>query len=93
MGGHLACLNTPSESAFLLAICRKQPTSFWIGATDEVQENLWFWVDGTHVSSLDFIIDNPSIAPANHIAYWADSLNWNDHTASDRVAYICEWVL
>ncbi|MCK8215269.1 hypothetical protein LW982_17945, partial [Erwinia amylovora] len=23
MGGHLACLNTPSESAFLLAICRK----------------------------------------------------------------------
>jgi formylglycine-generating enzyme required for sulfatase activity len=50
MGGHLAIVDSEDENRILTSmISIAQLDSAWLGATDEVVEGRWVWVDGTEM--------------------------------------------
>jgi hypothetical protein len=89
MGGHLAVINTPEENVRVTELVKTANRYVWIGATDEVVEGTWEWVDGSPFA-LDSIRDNG--AEVAHFLYF-DSLigKWNDGDGGSRIAFLCEW--
>ncbi|XP_051527075.1 C-type lectin domain family 4 member E-like isoform X6 [Myxocyprinus asiaticus] len=50
-GGHLAIINSRDEQKFLMSMLNTtNQGSFWIGLTDEEEEDKWLWVDNTKLS-------------------------------------------
>lgn len=58
MGGHLATINSPQEEKFLLKFGAEAQVECWVGATDEVEEGKWVWVDGSIADAKKFDLDN-----------------------------------
>jgi hypothetical protein len=83
MGGHLICIETPEEEQFFRELCGDE--SVWVGASDEVQEGKWMWVNGRPVElSIKFEGESDHcLAYFRHV--------WLDGVAGIRFAYVCEW--
>ena len=88
LGGHLVCLETPAERAAIFELCGK--TSAWVGATDEVTEGEWRWVNGVPAVNLDARIENGS-AIEHNLAYNANDGRLDDWAGGARIAFVCEW--
>lgn len=89
MGGHLATINSPQEERFLLKFGAEAQVECWVGATDEVEEGKWVWVDGSTADSRKFDVDN--YFEAEHGLYCAKDQRLHDMYCGKRWAYICEW--
>ena len=90
-GGHLAILRTPEELEFGMDICKAGGIkSAWVGATDELAEGKWKWVDGSDAAITGSAIDNSG--GVEHYAQVYVDVGFDD-TNTQRRAYICEWVL
>jgi len=104
LGGHLVTIITNEEQAVVLGLLvanaitidqtAKDWSGPWIGATDEVFEGQWKWVDGSRVTYGAWMPGAPDGLPNNHCAFIAVTHGggWDD-AASDRDArpFICEW--
>lgn len=90
MGGHLVCVETPAEEAFVLSITARFSETFWVGATDEDTENEWRWVDGTPVKLAQMIVDNAQSAE-HHLYCGRDPVSFGDFLGGRRMAFLCEW--
>jgi hypothetical protein len=89
LGGHLAILRTQEELDFALNMCKAGGVqSAWIGATDEVAEGKWKWVDGTDAVITGRTIDNSR--EVEHYARVYIDVGFDDANTL-RLAYICEW--
>ncbi|XP_067282663.1 immune-related, lectin-like receptor 4 [Pseudorasbora parva] len=59
-GGHLVIINSGDEQEFLMRNLKtKYKARFWIGLTDEKNENQWLWVDNTKLSIKYWIKSEP----------------------------------
>ena len=89
MGGHLAIINTPAEGGLLLEFCKSIPIETWIGATDEVGEGTWEWVDGSPVTTM---IHTDNFKEIQHYLIYNKALGtWDDGDGGARNAFLCEW--
>lgn len=88
MGGHLAVINTPEEETRMRDLC-KATKGVWFGATDEITEGKWQWVDGSPFV-LDIRQDN-EMGREHHLRYYAPEGNWDDVPDGVRQPFICEW--
>ncbi|HEY4263367.1 MAG TPA: C-type lectin domain-containing protein [Schlesneria sp.] len=86
MGGHLVCLESLKEAEFVASLCKS--TVAWIGATDEVEEGKWRWVNGS-----DAPMPPNAINGDNGLSHslCCDKGVLNDGSAGERFGFICEW--
>lgn len=94
MGAHLVTIETLEENNFVFEL---SGGISWLGASDEVQEGVWVWVDG---SPFDFQFwwegfpDNSCIDGIceNYLSFF-DAMGyseWNDRP-NDDLPFVCEW--
>jgi hypothetical protein len=105
-GGRLVIVNDAEEQAFLVALLgrsglpvdnqqNRDYAAVWVGASDEVQEGNWLWVDGTPMTYSNWSPGNPKGGSGRH--YPALGLHyggkWDDRSAGSPSvsAFICEW--
>ncbi|XP_067354722.1 C-type lectin domain family 10 member A-like [Channa argus] len=92
LGGQLVIINTQEKQDFLSSTLGK---SSWIGLTDQQNEGVWKWVDGTVVNRTFW----PSPQPDNWLGnencaqiskqYTAPN-NWNDLSCNSQLNFVCE---
>ncbi|MDB4809422.1 hypothetical protein OAH21_01820, partial [bacterium] len=95
-GGRLAVLDTQEKidaaNAYLEELGEWPNT--WIGATDEVTEGDWRWIDGTALTAENWYIGEPNNAgpfgPEHNAHYIANIAEWNDSNSSSRYSYLLE---
>ena len=68
----------------------------WIGATDEGNEGIWKWVDGSSVTYAKWGKGQPNNkGSAEHYAMiWTNDWSWSDQpdkSEQHRTFFICEW--
>ncbi len=90
LGGHLVCIETPEEEAFVIEYLKSQAVTAWIGANDEEAEGRWQWVNGKDARLTNASLDN--LGGYEHAINWSrESARWNDASLGDRLAFLCEW--
>jgi hypothetical protein len=91
MGGHLAIINGAEEADFVKRLCGTRGS--WVGATDELEEGDWRWVDGSAVDKAfigTWFVDNDR--DLEHcLTYWAPTSRWEGGVGSSRYPFVCEW--
>lgn len=89
MGGHLAVLEDEEEAHFVRSLTRPDVPGFWLGASDEEEEGVWRWVDGTVVDiPLAGSVDNAT--SMEHYLQLRANKTLND-IHNTRLPYLCEW--
>jgi hypothetical protein len=89
MGGHLATIESDSENQALLDLCGTSKAEPWIGATDELQEGVWRWVNG---APFTLKIHQDNRADIQHYLLFHPVLGtWDDGDGGARHSFICEW--
>ena len=96
MGGHLVCLESKVEAAFVTSHFRPEPNGFWCGATDEKSEGIWLWTTGERVNHRVISKDkfNNFYEGEHYLRYFydPDSKSWIwDDAGSARLSFVCEW--
>jgi Lectin C-type domain len=92
LGGQLAVIRDEPTWKFLTASLAGTPR-LWLGASDQLTEGNWEWVDGSKMSYSNWggkLPDN--IGSKEHfLALWGTT--WNDAANDDPevVGFICEW--
>jgi hypothetical protein len=91
LGGRLAITRTPEALETALKACRAGGVKLaWLGATDEVAEGKWLWVDGTEATITGSAVDNYDTAE-HYVTVSVDVAGYGDSFGGMRLAYICEW--
>ncbi len=97
LGGQLVVIHDQATQDFVKSIAGGKV--LWLGATDDLNEGTWKWVDGTEMKFKPFAPHQPDNARGNenHLLMWPDG-KWNDAAnmwenvlAYKPVGYICEW--
>lgn len=95
LGGHLACIETETEQAFIAKLADGRYLS--LGATDEAQEDKWVWVNGARFDYTCWLDGQPNNygGEENYLATY-DGGQWVDVAAEGNAfwmptGYICEW--
>jgi serine/threonine protein kinase len=101
MGGHLAIVRNREENLFLTSMVRgANLTMAWLGATDELNEGRWVWVDGSKMTYTAWDSDSaqPNNAGGNeHYLFlyaaksglWWDL--WNEGAGGFNPGFVCQW--
>ena len=91
MGGHLVIISSSKENAFVTELVGGREV--WIGCTDEAQEGLWRWVDGSILGYAGWDPGPPEPNNAWGTENYAVSKGglWNDVNEGDGDGYVCEW--
>ena len=84
MGGHLATLETEEELRFIDSL--NITASAWFGASDEIEEGRWIWLNGEKVA-FPIVTSGGS----DHFLLLVDGKNWEDGSAGSRLPFVCEW--
>lgn len=102
-GGHLVTIGSPAEQEFIrIQIMNHRGEVFWIGLTDEREENVWFWVNGEDVRYTNWGPDEPdNTGDQDHVCIhsmpqvWDHGAavigHWDDDSYGVLHGYICEW--
>lgn len=95
MGGHLACVETEEEQAFIAKLADGKYLS--LGATNEEDEEVWKWVNGAPFEFTAWMPGQPNNygGEENFLATYDEGL-WVDVDAAGDdfwlpVGFICEW--
>lgn len=102
MNGHLAIITSKAENDFLTQLAiktlkgRKQLDSLWLGATDEVTEGLWLWVDGSRMNYRNWFKMQPNNknSEEHYLILFLEQNAWCDQpnqSAQHRTFFACEW--
>ena len=91
LGGHLAITRTPEALETALKLCKAGGVKIaWLGATDEIAEGKWQWIDGTEATITGPAVDNFDSAE-HYITATVDDAGYGDTPGGRRLPYICEW--
>ena len=102
MGGHLATIASRAENDFVLGLARRgierlgRFDGVWLGATDEVRENRWEWVDGSKGTFTKWDPGQPKNknGEEHYLLLWLSPGLWVDqpNNSGQHVTYfVCEW--
>ena len=96
IGGHLVIIEDEAEQTFLAGNIRNGKVKaeyLWIGATDELVEGAWVWVDGSPANFTNWAARKPENRPDLHYMAMAvaDGGRWVDLPVQAGLSCICEW--
>lgn len=107
LGGHLVTVESEQENSFLHSLLRRSDIDWiWLGATDQVIEGQWAWVDGKEMRYNRWLGGQPNNdagggSPENYAAMDISGLWWD--VPDDRFyasfkygdqlksGYVCDW--
>ncbi len=94
-GGHLAVVSSREEAEFIATLCAGR--YMFLGASDEAEEGVWSWVDGTPWKFTHWLAGQPNdySGRENYLATYDDG-EWVDvdHEGDDfwmPTGFVCEW--
>lgn len=91
MGGHLVCLASPQEEAFVVKLAGRN--NVWIGAANELGETDWKWLNGSNLNrgnwSFNDSVQDPTKACG--MTFWGSAQQFDDYPIGGRLAFICRW--
>lgn len=104
MGAHLLTIESEAENSFVQNLAYQESADmselYWIGYTDEVEENDWVWVTGEPARFTDWGGEepdncqtgciNPTEYEEENFAFITYSDHWQDGGFAE-LFYICEW--
>jgi hypothetical protein len=94
LGGHLACVSSAEENAFLSRLAREYGEDVWLGLTDDGPGGGWRWLSGEGFSFLAWAPNrpaSPNCGPrAACLSRW-HNFAWADAPLARPCAFICEW--
>ena len=102
MGGHLPIVTSKRENDFLTQLSLKTLRAYerrdgiWLGATDEVQEGNWLWLDGSPVTFNVWGVAQPNNKQQaeHYLMLYLTANNWSDQpnvSKQHRTFFACEW--
>ena len=97
IGGNLAMPKTQELSDVIISIAEKYNLDgLWLGATDELEEGKWKWIDGTSMTYSNWAPGEPNnVSNAEHYLETYTGANagkWNDLPNDTTVSgFICEF--
>ncbi len=102
MGGHLAVISSAKEDRYIAQMAKKKIKSpnkmdgFWLGATDEVKEGNWKWIDGSELEYTNWGDGQPNNkgGQEHYLLYWLHGEKWSDQpdkSEQHKAFFICEW--
>lgn len=92
LGGQLVVIHDKATQEFITTLANGR--SVWLGATDEVKEGHWVWVDGTEMDFRHFHKGEPNNANnKEHMAVMTKGGGgrWSDVRELNETNYVCEW--
>jgi hypothetical protein len=87
LGGHLATVHDAKENDFLQGLCNGQRA--WLGASDELEEGKWIWVDGKEMDYANWRAGPEPDSNRNFLVMTQDG--WADRNPGRSHWYLCEW--
>ena len=94
-GAHLAVVTSIEEAGFIATLCDER--YMYLGGSDQTEEGLWAWVDGTPWEFTHWMTGQPNdySGSEDYLATY-DGGEWVDvdHSGEDfwmPTGYICEW--
>ena len=94
-GGDIVILETDAENRRVSdAFTEWNGRPFWLGLTDEVTEDSWFWIDGRPLGTFDaWNVGEPNDLEGEDCAHgnWTGPRIWNDIDCFDRYPSVCEF--
>ncbi len=93
-GGELVALDDAAENTLVANLSWNfYPSTYWIGLTDQAQEDVWLWSDGTPATFFGWAPGEPNDSGGEdcvHINFSAVGL-WNDLPCNLEQRFICEF--
>ena len=91
LGGRLAVFPTGDRHDRVIAEVRgAYSDTFWIGLTDEVQEGVWRWMDGSILTYSRWNLGEPTnLGNEDYTMVYAEN-TWNDAGAGSSMPYLLE---
>ncbi|ESP05276.1 hypothetical protein LOTGIDRAFT_102752, partial [Lottia gigantea] len=92
-GGHLFVADTTEKIAILRKYCFKHVACGWVGATDILREDDWYWLNGVPVDRNMFKIGEPTNTNGDENCLGNFALtapSFNDIPCSYKYYFMCE---
>jgi hypothetical protein len=90
LGGQLACVSHAPLQEFITTLGKGR--ALWLGATDEVNEGQWVWVDETLMKYTAWAEGKPQVSRRNNYLIQGADGRWHDVPPDwPGVGFICEW--
>uniref|UniRef100_A0A674IAH2 C-type lectin domain-containing protein n=1 Tax=Terrapene triunguis TaxID=2587831 RepID=A0A674IAH2_9SAUR len=88
-GAQLVIINTKEEQVFLVKN-RPKSRAYWLGLSDQKEENQWLWVDGSPLKLSFWSSGEPNDAGDEDCGTMAIDGRWNDINCYMTDYWICE---
>ena len=94
-GGHLASVTSEASNEYIYKEKKRRGlSSLWIGGTDQEEEGVWKWSDGSPWNFTEWAKDEPTNRSDEHcLQQYSVSKDWKDYECSLKKHFVCGQML